>query len=89
MTERQIVAAGKATIRLDFAYDGGGLGKEGTRTLFVNGQEATEGRLEHTVPFVFSGDEGTDGGVAEATNVTDRPQGRVQPIPRQDPPGHH
>jgi arylsulfatase len=67
----QPVAPGKATIRLDFAYDGGGLGKGGTATLSVNGQKVAEGRIEHTVPMVFSGDEGADVGVDEATNVTD------------------
>jgi arylsulfatase len=30
---------GKATIRFDFAYDGGGLGKGGTGTLFVNDEK--------------------------------------------------
>jgi arylsulfatase len=65
------VAPGKATIRLDFAYDGGGLGKGATATLSVNGQKAAEGRIDHTVPLAFSGDEGTDVGVDEATNVTD------------------
>jgi arylsulfatase len=65
------VAPGNATIRLDFAYDGGGLGKGATATLSVNGKRAAEGRIAHTVPFVFSGDEGADVGVDEATNVTD------------------
>jgi arylsulfatase len=67
----QPVAPGKATIRLDFAYDGGGLGKGGTATLSVNGQKVAEGRIEHTVPLVFSGDEGADVGVDEATPVTE------------------
>jgi arylsulfatase len=81
------VAPGKATIRLDFVYDGGGLGKGGTATLSVNGRKAAEGRIEHTVPLAFSGDEGTDAGVDEATNVTDaykegdnRFTGRIQRI---------
>ena len=65
------VAPGKATIRLDFAYDGGGLGKGGTATLSVNGHKVAAGRIHHTVPLVFSGDEGADVGVDEATNVTD------------------
>jgi arylsulfatase len=65
------VAPGKATIRLDFAYDGGGLGKGATATLSVNGNRAAEGRIARTVPLVFSGDEGADVGVDEATNVTD------------------
>jgi arylsulfatase len=65
------VAPGKATIRLDFAYDGGGLGKGGTVTLSVNGQKVAAGRITHTVPLVFSGDEGADVGVDEGTPVTD------------------
>jgi arylsulfatase len=64
------VAPGKATVRMDFVYDGGGLAKGGTATLSVSGKKAAEGRVEHTAPFVFSGDEGTDVGVDEATNVT-------------------
>ena len=65
------VAPGRATIRLDFVYDGGGLGKGGTATISVNGQKVAEGRIEHTVPLLFSGDEGADVGVDEATPVTD------------------
>jgi len=65
------LAPGKATIRVDFAYDGGGLGKGAAATLSVNGQKVAEGRMDHTVPMVFSGDEGADVGVDEATNVTD------------------
>jgi arylsulfatase len=65
------VAPGKATIRLDFAYDGGGLGKGGTVTLSVNGHKVAAGRITHTVPLVFSGDEGADVGVDEGTPVTD------------------
>jgi arylsulfatase len=67
----EVVAPGKATIRLDFAYDGGGLGKGATATLSVNGKQAAQGRIDRTVPLVFSGDEGADVGVDEATNVTD------------------
>ena len=35
-------AAGKATIRFEFAYDGGGVGKGGTGTLLVNGKKVAE-----------------------------------------------
>ena len=42
----QPLAPGKATIRFDFAYDGGGLGKGGVGTLFVDGQKVAEGRIE-------------------------------------------
>ena len=34
----QALAPGKATVRFDFAYDGGGIGKGGEATLFVNGR---------------------------------------------------
>ena len=42
---------------------GGGLAKGGTATLSINDQKVAEGRIEHTVPFVFSGDAGADVGV--------------------------
>jgi arylsulfatase len=71
VTAIEPVAAGRATVRLDFAYDGGGLGKGATATLSVNGRPVAEGRIAHTVPLVFSGDEGVDVGVDEGTNVTD------------------
>lgn len=31
------IPAGKATLRFEFAYDGGGLGKGGLGTILVNG----------------------------------------------------
>ena len=52
------VPAGKATIRFEFAYDGGGLGKGGMGTIFVNGKKVAEGRIERTQPMIFSADEG-------------------------------
>jgi len=65
------LAAGKATIRYEFAYDGGGLGKGGNGTIFVNGKKVAEGRIEHTQPFIFSADETADVGMDEATPVTE------------------
>jgi arylsulfatase len=41
---------------MDFKYDGGGLGKGGTATLFVNGKKAGQGRVEKTIPGRFSMD---------------------------------
>ena len=60
---------GKVTIRFDFAYDGGGLGKGGTGALHVNDKKVGEGRIEHTQPMVFSGDETADVGIDLATPV--------------------
>jgi ubiquitin len=53
---------GKCTIRLDFAYDGGGPGKGGTATLTVNGRNVAEGRIDKTVPVYFSTDDTFDVG---------------------------
>jgi hypothetical protein len=40
---RRAAPPGKATIRFEFAYDGGGPGKGGTGTLFVNDEKVAEG----------------------------------------------
>ena len=65
------VPAGKATIRFEFAYDGGKPGSGGTGTLSVNGKKAAEGRIAHTNGFVFSADETADMGQDDATPVTE------------------
>jgi arylsulfatase len=63
--------AGKATIRYEFAYDGGGMGKGGLGMIFVNDMKVAEGRIEHTIPFVFSADEGADVGEDGETPVAE------------------
>jgi len=65
------VPAGKATIRYEFAYDGGGLAKGGLGTIYVNGTKVAEGRIERTQPNIFSGDEGADVGEDGETPVTE------------------
>ena len=60
---------GKATITLDFAYDGGGPGKGGNATLSVNGKKVAEGRIEQTQPNIFSADETADVGIDNQTPV--------------------
>jgi arylsulfatase len=65
------LAPGKATLRFDFAYDGGGPGKGGTGTLFVNGEKAAEGRIEHTQFGIFSADETADVGIDLGTPVVE------------------
>ena len=64
-------AAGKATIRYEFSYDGGGPGKGGDGKIFVNGEKVAEGRIERTQFGIFSADEGVDVGQNGETNVTD------------------
>ncbi len=58
------------TIGFDFAYDGGGAGKGGTGTLSVNGSKVAEGRIEKTVPVVFSTEDTFDVGVDWGTPVS-------------------
>ncbi len=65
------VPAGKASIRYEFVYDGGGLGKGGTGTIFVNDKKVAEGRIEHTQAMIFSADEGTDVGEDGETPVVE------------------
>jgi arylsulfatase len=67
----QAVPAGKATIRFEFAYDGGGLGKGGLGTIYVNDQKVAEGRIERTQPILFSLDDAADVGIDEGTPVTE------------------
>jgi arylsulfatase A-like enzyme len=65
------IPAGEHQVRMEFAYDGGGLGKGGTVTLYLDGTKVGEGRVEATQPMVFSGDETTDVGSDSATPVSD------------------
>lgn len=46
--------AGDVQVGLSFDYDGGGLGKGGALSLTVNGESVADGRIERTVPFIFS-----------------------------------
>jgi arylsulfatase len=65
------LAPGKATVRFEFAYDGGGMGKGGVGTLFVNDLKVAEGRIERTQPVFFSADETADVGIDLATPVVE------------------
>jgi arylsulfatase A-like enzyme len=67
----EAIPPGEHQVRMEFAYDGGGLGKGGTATLYLDGEQVGEGRVEGTVPMAFSADETTDLGSDSATPVTD------------------
>jgi arylsulfatase len=62
---------GDHQVRIEFTYDGGGLGKGGDVTLYVDGTQVGTGRVDATVPVVFSADETTDVGSDSATPVSD------------------
>jgi arylsulfatase len=65
------VPEGDHQVRMEFAYDGGGLGKGGDVKLFLDGKQVGAGRIEGTVPMLFSADETTDVGSDSATPVSD------------------
>jgi arylsulfatase len=65
------IPTGEHQVRVEFAYDGGGLGKGGVASLYVDGVKVGEGRIDATVPMIFSGDETTDLGSDSGTPVTD------------------
>jgi arylsulfatase len=67
----QALPPGKVTVRYEFAYDGGGIGKGGKGTLVVNGKQVATGRIERTQCCVFSADEGADVGEDGETPVTE------------------
>jgi hypothetical protein len=64
------VAEGRHQVRMEFAYDGGGLGKGGTATLYIDGVAVGGGRIEQTEAFVFSADETCDVGDEYGSPVT-------------------
>ncbi|HET6682746.1 MAG TPA: arylsulfatase [Gaiella sp.] len=68
---REPIPSGDHQVRMEFTYDGGGLGKGGDVKLFVDGEQVGEGRVEGTVPMLFSADETTDVGGDTATPVSD------------------
>ena len=64
------IPAGKHQVRMEFAYDGGGLAKGGTVSLFIDGQKVGEGRIGMTEPFAFSADETVDVGLEAGSPVS-------------------
>jgi arylsulfatase A-like enzyme len=70
------VSSGKHQIRMEFAYDGGGVAKGGDVALYVDGEEVGAGRVDRTTPFMFSADDGMDVGTDTGLKVTDdEPEG--------------
>jgi arylsulfatase len=64
------IPAGVHQVRMEFAYDGGGLAKGGNVTLYVDGKSVGTGRVEQTEPLVFSADETCDIGNETGSPVT-------------------
>jgi arylsulfatase len=56
------MSPGEHQVRMEFAYDGGGLGKGGNVTLYLDGKKEGEGRIDATLAMIFSADDGCDVG---------------------------
>jgi arylsulfatase len=54
------IPAGDHQVRMEFAYAGGGLGKGGTATLFIDGKKVGSGSIPTTAAVIFSADDGCD-----------------------------
>ena len=61
---------GDHQVRMEFTYDGGGLGKGGIATLYVDGKKVGEGKVGATAAMVFSADDGCDVGVDTGSPVS-------------------
>ncbi len=66
-----VLSPGRHTLQYEFAYDGGAPGSGGVSKLSVDGKPAGEARVQKTMPFVYSADEGIDVGMDNETPVTE------------------
>ena len=64
------IPPGNHQVRMEFTYDGGGVGKGGTVTLYIDGNPVGDGRIEQTEAFLFSADETCDVGNEYGSPVT-------------------
>jgi arylsulfatase A-like enzyme len=64
------IPAGQHQVRTEFKYDGGGLAKGGNASLYVDGEKIGEGRVDITVPMMFSADETCDVGRGTGSSVS-------------------
>jgi len=56
------IPAGAHQVRMEFAYAGGGLGKGGKVSLYIDGKKVGEGAVGATAAMIFSADDGCDVG---------------------------
>src|SRR3981081_56709 len=61
---------GDHQVRMEFTYDGGGLGKGGRASLYVDGKKGGEGRIAATAAMIFSPEDGCDVGVDTGSPVS-------------------
>jgi len=71
ISSKEELVNGAVTVKIDFIYDGDGLGKGGETTIYVNGKAVAKGRVEKTQPNIFSADETADVGLDNQTPVAE------------------
>jgi len=76
VSSTQPLTSGEHQVRMEFAYDGGGLAKGGNVNLYIDGNQVGSGRVERTMPMVLSADETADVGMKRGSPITpDLPAG--------------
>jgi arylsulfatase len=65
------VPSGTHQVRVEFDYDGPGLGKGGTATLYLDGDKVGEGKVAATAAMIFSADDTCDVGEENGALVAD------------------
>jgi arylsulfatase len=63
--------SGEHQLRMEFKYDGGGMGKGGTASLYVDGRQVGTGKVAATAAMIFSADDGLDIGVDTGSPVSE------------------
>jgi hypothetical protein len=66
-----LLAGGKHQVRMEFGYDGGGIGKGVNVTLYVDGKPVGNGRVDRTHALFFSLDETLEIGCDAGETVSD------------------
>lgn len=65
------LAAGQHTLRYEFDYDGGGVGKGGLGRLLVDGEQVAEARINNTCGYMFATTDALDVGRDTGAKVID------------------
>ena len=70
-TATREIPAGTHQVRMEFDYDGPGLGKGGTARLFLDGEQIGEGTVGATAAMIFSADDTCDVGREDGALVAE------------------
>ena len=64
------LSSGEHQVRMEFSYDGGGLGKGGSVTLYIDGHTVGSAGSNIHIAMVFSADETSDVGLKRGAPIT-------------------